>query len=176
MEKDVFLQIQNVLDNSHAVLPHTNSRGKDVIKEQIQALQVNWDILVTNITSTCAELQHVFSQSQTIEQISTKLNKWLGESETSMKNYEELLSTLPEKSTQLDKIKVVVYVRAGLNLYLVHHITSRNLLYIMVGFSAGHKIPSPFLPVLKPNYGGLKCWPREQFTHTMAVLTESRNI
>ena len=26
------------------------------------------------------------------------------------------------------------------------------------------------------NYGGLNCWPREQFTHTMGVLTESRNI
>ena len=26
------------------------------------------------------------------------------------------------------------------------------------------------------NYGGLNCWPHEQFTHTMAVLTESRNI
>ena len=68
------------------------------------------------------------------------------------------------------KIRPRTYGCVAMRSALLFIFRSRLLLY-----SAGFGVKRVQV-VLHRCIGGLNCWPREQFTHTMAVLTESSNI
>ena len=106
MEKEGQQKIQHVVDESHIVLPNTNPKGKDIVREQTQKLQANWDALLSGVTESCSLMQNTISQWQVMDDMSNKLEKWLTETKQSLENCVPLLATLPEKRNRLDKIKV----------------------------------------------------------------------
>ena len=74
-------------------------------------------------------------------------------------------------------LSAIIYIILFFNLnYHVVHVYNRCNGRVPVHERISYS--SDFLTSIKTNslYGGLNCWPREKFTHTMTVLTEPRNI
>ena len=103
---DGFGKLQQVIDQAHLVLPNTSAPGKETINGELSALHQNWDDLTSKLNSGKTQLELATSQWTLYEESCASLSKWLSEVETSMKQEIGQQASLPEKRSQLDKIKV----------------------------------------------------------------------
>lgn len=100
-------KLQQVIDQAHLVLPNTSAVGKDTINEDLASLRQNWDDLTNRLNTGKTQLEMATSQWGFHEESISQLGKWLTETENCVKVESTQQATLPEKRSQLERIKVL---------------------------------------------------------------------
>lgn len=103
---DGYGKLQQVIDQAHLVLPNTSAPGKENINEELSDLRQRWDDLTSRLNTGKTQLELATSQWTLYDESSAQLNKWLSEAETSAKQEAGQQASLPDKRSQLEKVKV----------------------------------------------------------------------
>jgi nesprin-1 len=106
MRDDGFRKLQTAADNLQMVLPNTSSSGRDQMRRDMQTLQQSWDNTMSQMNENKGKLENCLSQLSMYDEGSEQLRKWLDEMEQSVKLETDLQATLPEKKSQLERVKV----------------------------------------------------------------------
>ncbi len=99
-------KLQTMVDASQQILPNTAPHGKDTIREDVQRLQKAWDDLIGQMNDCRCQLEGASAQWEVYEDSTGRLTKWLQEMETTLQMETSLQSTLPEKRSQSERLKV----------------------------------------------------------------------
>ena len=94
------------MDSAQLVLPNTSPNGKDAIRQELHALQEDWDAILTLINDGKTQLDTCVGQWEVYDDSVAQVVKWLSEMENSIKDEAMLQPTLAEKRTQLERVKV----------------------------------------------------------------------
>ena len=109
MNKDEGFQcLQQVVDAAHLVQPSTSPPGKDIVADDLHGLRQDWDDMLTMMNEGKTRLETAVNQWDLHDNAIATLTKWLGDMEETLKQESALQSTLPEKRSQLERIKVSI--------------------------------------------------------------------
>ena len=84
--------------------------GRDVIRQQIDALQLEWDTLFTKITASQRQLDVSLVEWTSYADCVSQVEAWLTKMRTMVSEELPLVGTLDEKKTQLQAFKVIMPV------------------------------------------------------------------
>lgn len=101
-------KIQQLLEMAQAVLANTAPAGHDVINKAITSLQEEWATLAARITETKTLLDEAVQNWAGFLDAISQFCKNVEGMETLLKEVSPFQSTLSEKKTQVDKLKVRV--------------------------------------------------------------------
>ena len=107
MRDDGFHKLQLVMDRAQLALPNTSPPGKDSIRSDIQTLQHNWDRIISSTSDIKNKLDSALAQFEGYTLAMEQIQSWLSDAEQAVKKYSATHATLPEKRTQLEKVKAL---------------------------------------------------------------------
>ena len=93
-------------------IPQTAPQGQSHIRRDLEALTQDFEALATRMGNTEENLIHALEALTAYDGSCDKLNKWLREMETTIKDV-ELKPTLGDKQGQVEKLKVFIYISSG---------------------------------------------------------------
>ena len=90
----------------------SSAEGRDLIAEELQALQHDWDNLISNISNTRSTLETCLLRWSDFDDSSEQILRWLKDMERRLKDNEPK-ADLSEKKSKLQRIKVnnMQYIR-----------------------------------------------------------------
>ena len=101
-----FQCLQAVVDAAQLVQASTSPAGKDIITEDLHGLRQDWDDMLTLMNDGKTRLETAVNQWDLHDNTLATLNKWLTDMEETLKQESALQSTLSEKRSQLERVKV----------------------------------------------------------------------
>ncbi|XP_076463750.1 muscle-specific protein 300 kDa-like isoform X7 [Babylonia areolata] len=99
-------KVQHVISLAQNVLPHTAPQGRDVIIRDSDALRNDWEAFMLALAKTKSDLESCMDQWKEFETWEGKCGGWLKEVEARLREV-DLRASLPEKQTQLEKLKAL---------------------------------------------------------------------
>ena len=101
---------QGLLHAAHTwgdkALTSTNPPGRDIIRQQLTALQVDWDGFVSCISDTRSTLESCLLRWTDYSDTSEQILKWIHDSERRLADTGVAKGDLGEKKALLQKVKV----------------------------------------------------------------------
>ena len=103
---DGYGHIQSASDAGALVLPSTSALGRDVISQNLSELRQSWEDTVGRMNDTQTRLKAALMRWEDHEGATRRLALWLNDKEAEFKSEAILQSTLGEKRSQLERVKV----------------------------------------------------------------------
>jgi nesprin-1 len=101
------IKMDSIIELGEKLYSHTSVDGKEVIREQLQNLRHNWDVLTEEIQNSGAKIDTCIQQFSDFTSSQEQLTKWLKDIEKHMQQHTELKPSLQEKKAQLQNHRVV---------------------------------------------------------------------
>ena len=93
-------------DLADRVLPNTNSKGCQSIRDQLDQFKTEYEKLKSSILEAKIALETTISNWMGFDRSFEQLNLWVKETEMRVKSDSDLKADLAEKKAQLEKFKV----------------------------------------------------------------------
>lgn len=100
-------KVQQVVDASAVVLPHTSSVGRDLIGQNVAELQHLWETTVSEVDESKLEVTRLVTQWRKYEDCVDQLAKWMTNTEAQVKAETQLDGTAANKKAHLERLKVM---------------------------------------------------------------------
>lgn len=102
--RDGEAKVKAVHVQAEKTIPQTGSQGQRAIRQDIEGLTQDWEVLANRMDETQENLMHALQALTAYDGSCDQLNKWLRECETSIKDI-DLKRTLGDKQGQVEKLK-----------------------------------------------------------------------
>lgn len=98
-----------VIEAGEKLYPSTGSEGRDIIRGELQELQSAFDVFYDNLGCTERNVNSKLTRWSGFEESKEKLRTWLSDMEKEIPKEIELMGTLDEKRTQLQKYRTMLH-------------------------------------------------------------------
>ncbi|KAL3874932.1 hypothetical protein ACJMK2_037884 [Sinanodonta woodiana] len=99
--------LRAVLDSSEKILPNTNSRGCQTIRQDTETAKVEYENLLTDISQAKRGLETALSHWGDFDRAFEQFHSWLTDMESKLRGEPEHKADLPEKKSNLEKFKAI---------------------------------------------------------------------
>jgi nesprin-1 len=107
MRSNESVKFDSIIEMGEKLYSHTSVDGKEVIRDQLQNLRLNWDTLTEEIQNNGVKIDTCIQQFSDFTSSQEQLTKWLKDIEKHMQQHTELKPSLQEKKAQLQNHKIV---------------------------------------------------------------------
>lgn len=110
-------KVQQVVDASEVVLPHTSSVGRDLIGQNVVELKRLWEATVDEMDESKLEVERLTTQWRKHDDCVDQMTKWMTNTEAQVKAETQLDGTAASKKAHLERLKVMILIALGQSSY-----------------------------------------------------------
>lgn len=98
--------MKSLLDSAEKTLPNTSPRGAQVVKQETDAMQKEYEALLTSLSVGKQNLEGALSSWGDYDQSYEQIHDWISDLESKLQPDPELNADLSAKKSNLEKYKV----------------------------------------------------------------------
>lgn len=101
------VEYETVLEKGEKLYPQTSPDGREVVRQQLEALKMSWENYSDDLNDALQRLDNCLMQFEEFSMSQEQLSKWLRDIEKSMQQHMDLKTTIQEKKAQLQNQKLM---------------------------------------------------------------------
>lgn len=101
-------KLRTLVDNSEKTLLNTNPAGCQIIRQEIDAMKLQYDQLKSQSSTAKRELEEALSHWGDFDRAYDQLNDWMTDTEAKVRGQPEFKADLPEKRSSLEKYRAIL--------------------------------------------------------------------